>query len=310
MNTLLLKCAIEVEKTKSFTEAANNLYMAQPNLSKNVKKLESLLNISIFERTRNGVIVTPKGKEFLDYAKNILNEMDRLEEMFTKTPINKQSLNLSVPRASYISTAFIQFVKNLNFEKEISIDYVETNSVQTIKNVAEGNFDLGVIRYPLDYQMHFLQYLENKNLKYESLFDFEYVVVMSSKHPLANKENLCYEDLKNYIEIVHGDLSIPFINHPEHKNTSSKLNEGKRIFIYERGSQFELLSEVYHSYMWVSPIPQEILNRHQLVQKKCIDEKHIYRDAIIRKKNLDLYKNQYSKLLFDEIKRSIAHISK
>ena len=133
MNTLLLRCAVEVEKTGSFTEAANNLYMAQPNLSKNVKKLESLINISIFERTRNGVIATPKGKEFLNYAKNILNEMDRLEEMFTKTPSEMQSLSLSVPRASYISNAFIQFVKNLNFEKEISIDYVETIRFKPLK---------------------------------------------------------------------------------------------------------------------------------------------------------------------------------
>lgn len=307
MNTLLLRCAVEVEKTGSFTEAANNLYMAQPNLSKNVKKLESLINISIFERTRNGVIATPKGKEFLNYAKNILNEMDRLEEMFTKTPFEMQSLSLSVPRASYISNAFIQFVKNLNFEKEISIDYVETNSVQTIKNVAEGHFDLGVIRFPLDYQRHFMQYLENKNLKWETLLDFEFVVVFSKNHPLASKEVIQISDLNPYVEIVHGDVSIPYMDNHDIKNTI-KNKDGKKIYIYERGSQFELLSQINESYMWVSPIPEEILIRHQLVQKKCVDEKHIYRDMLIKRNNLDVYKNQMSKWFLNEIEKSIKHI--
>ena len=307
MNTLLLRCAVEVEKTGSFTEAANNLYMAQPNLSKNVKKLESLINISIFERTRNGVIATPKGKEFLNYAKNILNEMDRLEEMFTKTPFEMQSLSLSVPRASYISNAFIQFVKNLNFEKEISIDYVETNSVQTIKNVAEGHFDLGVIRFPLDYQRHFMQYLENKNLKWETLLDFEFVVVFSKNHPLASKEVIQISDLNPYVEIVHGDVSIPYMDNHDIKNTI-KNKDGKKIYIYERGSQFELLSQINESYMWVSPIPEEILIRHQLVQKKCVDEKHIYIDMLIKKNNLDVYKNQMSKWFLNEIEKSIKHI--
>lgn len=307
MNTLLLRCAVEVEKTGSFTEAANNLYMAQPNLSKNVKKLESLINISIFERTRNGVIATPKGKEFLNYAKNILNEMDRLEEMFTKTPSEMQSLSLSVPRASYISNAFIQFVKNLNFEKEISIDYVETNSVQTIKNVAEGHFDLGVIRFPLDYQRHFMQYLENKNLKWETLLDFEFVVVFSKNHPLASKEVIQISDLNPYVEIVHGDVSIPYMDNHDIKNTM-KNKDGKKIYIYERGSQFELLSQINESYMWVSPIPEEILIRHQLVQKKCVDEKHIYRDMLIKRNNLDVYKNQMSKWFLNEIEKSIKHI--
>lgn len=307
MNTLLLRCAVEVEKTGSFTEAANNLYMAQPNLSKNVKKLESLINISIFERTRNGVIATPKGKEFLNYAKNILNEMDRLEEMFTKTPSEMQNLSLSVPRASYISNAFIQFVKNLNFEKEISIDYVETNSVQTIKNVAEGHFDLGVIRFPLDYQRHFMQYLENKNLKWETLLDFEFVVVFSKNHPLASKEVIQISDLNPYVEIVHGDVSIPYMDNHDIKNTI-KNKDGKKIYIYERGSQFELLSQINESYMWVSPIPEEILIRHQLVQKKCVDEKHIYRDMLIKRNNLDVYKNQMSKWFLNEIEKSIKHI--
>ena len=43
MNTLYLRYAVEIEKTRSITQAAENLYMAQPNLSKAVKELETSL---------------------------------------------------------------------------------------------------------------------------------------------------------------------------------------------------------------------------------------------------------------------------
>lgn len=49
MNTLHLKYAVEVEKTRSNSQAAENLYMAQPNLSKAIKELEGSLDITIFE---------------------------------------------------------------------------------------------------------------------------------------------------------------------------------------------------------------------------------------------------------------------
>ena len=55
-------------------------------------------------------------------------------------------------------------------------------------------------------------------------------------------------------------------------------------------------------------IPEEILIRHQLVQKKCVDEKHIYRDMLIKRNNLDVYKNQMSKWFLNEIEKSIKHI--
>ena len=41
MNTLHFKYAVEIEKTRSITQAAENLYMAQPNLSKAIKELEN-----------------------------------------------------------------------------------------------------------------------------------------------------------------------------------------------------------------------------------------------------------------------------
>ena len=65
MNTLHLKYALEIEKSGSISQAAQNLFMAQPNLSKAIKDLENELGYVIFKRTSSGVIATEKGAEFL-----------------------------------------------------------------------------------------------------------------------------------------------------------------------------------------------------------------------------------------------------
>ena len=81
MNTQHFKYALEVEKTGSITQAAENLFMGQPNLSKSIKELEDTLGIEIFKRTSRGVVPTDKGQEFLRYAKNILSQIEEMQSI-------------------------------------------------------------------------------------------------------------------------------------------------------------------------------------------------------------------------------------
>ncbi|MEG1181958.1 MAG: LysR family transcriptional regulator [Oscillospiraceae bacterium] len=126
MNTLHFKYAVEVEKTGSISQAAENLFMAQPNLSKAIKELEDTLGISIFERTSKGVVATEQGREFLEYAKQILVQLSKMESIYV-TPdekFNRQSIKLSMPRSSYISIGLSNFIKELDLAKEIDIHIV------------------------------------------------------------------------------------------------------------------------------------------------------------------------------------------
>ena len=63
-NILHLKYAVEVEKTGSISKAAENLYIAQPHLSKAIRELEGSLGAAIFNRTSKGVVPTKKGEGF------------------------------------------------------------------------------------------------------------------------------------------------------------------------------------------------------------------------------------------------------
>ncbi|MDA3732810.1 LysR family transcriptional regulator [Niameybacter massiliensis] len=288
MNITHLKYAIEVEKTGSITKAAEHLYMGQPNLSKSIKELEASIGITLFKRTAKGIIPTKKGAEFLSYAKNVLMQIDALESYYKPSSTKKVDFRISVPRASYITYAFTHFINDLEMKGTATIDFKETNSMEAIENILENGFNLGIIRYATQYEKYFLHLLNEKEFKYETLWTFEYLVLMSKEHPLAYSENITLQDLEDYIEVIHGDLVVPTLSSIEIKKSNWAETSSKQIYVYERGSQFDLLSEVPTSYMWVSPVPSILLERYGLVQRKCEVNDNVNKDVLIYPKRYRL----------------------
>jgi len=288
VNTLHLKYIVEVAKTGSITLAAKNLYMNQPNLSKAIKELETSVGIDIFKRTSKGIVPTKKGEEFLSYAKNILAQVEEMESLYKPDTKNKISFSLSAPRASYISYAFTLFVNHLEKTKDIEINFKETNSMKTIKKIVEGEFNLGIIRYQKNHESYFMNLLKDKGLQYETLWEFECLALMSRNNPLALTDNISYNELNKFIEIVHGDLTVPYLPATEIIKNEKEKHQKRRIYVYERGSQFDLLNQVTDTYMWVSPLPSQQLERYGLVQRKCSVSNHIFKDIIIYQKGYKL----------------------
>ena len=238
MNFLHLKYLIEVEKYESISKAAQHLYINQPRLSKIIKEIEEEANIKIFERHNKGVVPTTKGREFLSQAKKIVQEVDYLKNMYQDDP-HKLNLDICVPRSSYISEAFIEYLKmDNNMKKELNLNYRETNSFDTIQNVYDGENNLGIVRFPLRDQDYYFNILNLKELTYEKLFTFDYQILISKDNPLKDKD-IYMKDLKKQIELKHGDIHIQE-DHHNHKHMN----------IYERGIQFELLNEIPETYMW------------------------------------------------------------
>lgn len=284
MNIAHLRYAVEVERTGSITQAAENLYMGQPNLSKAIKELEESVGILLFKRSSKGVAPTKKGAEFLQYARNILAQIEEMEAHYRPENPDKQRFNICVPRGSYIANAFAQFVSTLDMNKEIDVNFKETNSMRAIHSVAEGEFDMGIIRYQTAYESYFLNFLQDKQLQYEPVWEFEYLALLSKEHPLAGRKTLLYSELAEHIEIAHGDLSIPYLSLNEVRQTEQAGRAKKKIYVYERGSQFDLLTHIPATYMWVSPVPEETLTRYGLVQRRCSVADHKYKDILISPK--------------------------
>ncbi len=287
MNLMHLKYAVEIAKVGSLNKAAENLCMGQPNLSRAIKELESYLGITIFERSSKGMVATAQGEEFLSYANKALEQIDEIENLYKKGLRKKQEFSISVPRASYISHAFAMFSKKLSSDPA-ELFYKETNSLRAIRNILENDYHLGIIRYAAGHDYYFKRMLEEKGLTYEMITEFSYRIIMSENHPLADKEDIRFDDLPEYIEIAHADPFVPSLPMPAVKKEELPDNITRRIFVFERASQFELLSENTDTFMWVSPVPGKTLRRYGLIQKQCRDNNKIYKDVLIYKKSYEL----------------------
>ena len=95
------------------------------------------------------------------------------------------------------------------------------------------------------------------------------------------------KDLADYIQIAHADPYVPSL--PLSVGRHEELPDiPRRIYVFERGSQMDLLSENPETFMWVSPIPRRLLNNLHLVQRQCVDNQKLYRDVLIRRSSYRL----------------------
>ena len=301
MNILHMKYAVEVAKAGSINKASEALLIAQPNLSRSIKELESDLGIAIFDRTAKGMLLTPQGEQFIGYAKKILDQIDQVETLYkTGNPL-KRSFSVTVPRASYIADAFARFSAQIGHEPA-ELFYKETNASRAIKNVQSADYKLGIIRYAENYDQYFKASLDEKGMVYELVAEFCYVLVMHRDSPLAALPEIHYEDLRPYIEVAHGDPYVPSLSLAQMKKQELPNNTDRRIFVFERASQFELLSENPEVFMWVSPLPQKLLERYGLVQRVCPDNTRRYRDVLIHRRDYKL--SELDNLFITELCRS------
>lgn len=294
MNIIYLKYAVEVARIGSLSKAAEALYVAQPNLSRAIKELEKELGITIFDRNSKGMSLTPDGEKLIQYGKKILQQIDEVQNMFKEEQSKKEVFSISVPRASYISHAFASFSKYLMAEDQCDIFYKETNALRAINNILHADYKLGIIRYAAQYDNYFKELLDSKNFIYELVAEFRFVLLMSKDCPLAKKEEITYDDLKDYIEIAHADPFVPSLPLAEVKKEELPDNVQRRIFVFERASQFDTLSTNPNAFMWVSPIPNETLERYGLVQFECKENQKYYKDVLI-------YPSTYRLLKLDKL---------
>lgn len=302
MNLMHIKYAVEVANEGSINKAAEKLYVGQPNLSRAIKELEASLGVKIFERSAKGMGLTSDGETFIRYAKTILRQVDEVGSIFNGSGSVKKRFSISVPRASYISDAFARFSHSLTNEAEAEIIYKETNSLRAIKNILHEDYKLGIIRYAENYDKYFKTMLDEKDMQYEMITEFSYVLAMSRDNPVASAEKITFDALKDYIEIAHADPYVPSLPLSQVRKEELPDNIGRRIFVFERASQFELLSENPETFMWVSPIPQKLLDRYDLVQIPCEENKKIYKDILIYKRDYKL--TALDKAFIDELCKS------
>ncbi len=298
MNIIHMKYAVEVARFGSINKASESLGMAQPNISRAIKDLEADLGITIFDRSAKGMNLTPEGKEFIANSQKILNQLSELEEMYSGGMPNKQKLSLSAPRAGYIADAFASFSLHIaDTSAEILLD--ETGTYNTIKKILSSDCKLGIIRYDEDADGYFKEMLEKNELLYETVATFRYTILVSKSSPLASLDKISENDLRDKIQITHNDPYEATLSAYETKKGEKRGSTSRCIYVLDSAAQLELLSENPETFMWVSPVPQKLLDRYGLVQIEGADNKKTYKDVLVHRRDYKL--TQLDKTFINEL---------
>ncbi|MBE6692986.1 MAG: LysR family transcriptional regulator [Ruminococcaceae bacterium] len=301
MNIFHLKYAIEVAKAGSINKAGENLGMAQPNISRALKDLEADIGINIFDRSSKGMNLTPEGKEFITYAQQILYHLDELENMYKGASGNRQKFSVSAPRAGYIAEAFAEFSKNIN-GSSAEVILKETGVHNTVKSIIGSDCKLGIIRYEAEADRYFKELILEKGLEYKPLTVFNFAILTSKNSELASVEKITQEDLKNKIQITHTDPYAATLTAANAYKEASQEDSDKCIYVLDSAAQLELLSQNADTFMWVSPVPDAILERYNLVQKYSDLNSSKYMDVLIYRKDYKL--TELDKAFIEEVTRA------
>jgi hypothetical protein len=192
-----LRYVIEVAKTGSMNVAAKQLFVSQPSLSMAIRELENDVHISIFERTTKGVVITAEGEEFLGYARQIINQVELLEDKYIEAGQIKKKFGVSAQHYSFAVKAFVEMVKGFDMDKyEFAIREARTHDV--IHDVVTGKSEIGIL-YTNDFNEKVLNKIFKDNqLEFVHLFTCEGYAYLWKNHPLAGKKVIALEELQDY----------------------------------------------------------------------------------------------------------------
>ena len=192
-----LRYVIEVAKTGSMNVAAKQLFVSQPSLSMAIRELENDVHISIFERTTKGVVITAEGEEFLGYARQIINQVELLEDKYIEAGQIKKKFGVSAQHYSFAVKAFVEMVKGFDMAKyEFAIREARTHDV--IHDVVTGKSEIGIL-YTNEFNEKVLNKIFKDNqLEFIHLFTCQGYAYLWKNHPLAGKKVIALEELQDY----------------------------------------------------------------------------------------------------------------
>lgn len=148
MDAGLLKAFLEVNRSRHFGRAANNLFISQSAVSARIKQLEDELGQRLFTRDRNNIELTTAGRKFLIYAENILNTWNRARQEIA-IPEGIDTL-LSIAALPSIWDIFLEdwlcWTHKNYHATALQADVMRTDSI--MRNLLDGTIDLGFVFDP------------------------------------------------------------------------------------------------------------------------------------------------------------------
>jgi DNA-binding transcriptional LysR family regulator len=193
-----LETFCRVADLKSFSKAADDLFLTQPTISGHILSLEKSLSLRLFDRTSREVRLTKAGEVFLKYSSKILSfRKDLLNALseFSQGIRGELSLGASTIPGEYLLPRLLSDFKKEHPHFIISLKIADTKEI--IQYVFQDNVEFGIIGAKLNHpSLHFEKYEED-----------EIIVVAPPDHPLTRKKRVNVEELSKVPWIIREEGS-------------------------------------------------------------------------------------------------------
>ena len=186
MNIRDLKYIIAVAETQHFGKAAERCFVSQPTLSGQIKKLEDELGISIFERTRRSVKITPVGESILSHARQIMEQVDAIEQLAlaSRDPFAGPLRIGVIPTLSpYLMPLVMKPLQTKYPQMKLVLSEELTDIL--LARLRNHEIDAALLATPVD----------DPGLSTMPLFDEPFWVAYPRKHAFYHKEKITLRDL-------------------------------------------------------------------------------------------------------------------
>ena len=192
-----LHYAIVISEAGSLNKAAEMLYMSQPSLTSAVREMEKELGITVFNRGGRGMSLTNDGAEFIQHARQVVAQYDRLLEKYSPNGRLKKKFGISTQHYSFAVKSFVEMVKQFDTE-EYEFAIRETKTREVIEDVSTSKSEVGIL-YLSDFNRQPLEkFLRTNQLEFFPLIDCDPYVYLWKGHPLAGRKMICFSELADY----------------------------------------------------------------------------------------------------------------
>lgn len=192
-----LNYVITISEKGSLNKAAEVLFVTQPSLTSAVRELEKELGITLFNRGGKGVTLTNDGAEFIQYARQVVTQYDRLLEKYGKGGNLRKKFGISCQHYSFAVKSFVEMVKQFDTD-EYEFAIRESKTKDVIDDVTTGKSEIGIL-YLSDFNRKAIgKFLKSNQLEFHPLIKCEPYVYLWKGHPLAKKKSIRLEELRDY----------------------------------------------------------------------------------------------------------------
>ncbi len=233
-----LRYFIEVAAEGSISAAADVLYVAQPTMSAAMKDLEARVGRTLLVRSARGVSLTTDGTEFLGYARQVVEQVELLEQRYLGRPPSRRLLGVSAQHYSFAVDAFVRMVKSSGAE-QYEFTLRETRTWDIIDDVRTLRSELGIL-YRNDFNRKVIdRLLRDSGLAFHQLFVASPHIFISRRNPLAARARVTLDDLTDLPRLTFDQgANNAFYFSEEILSTSSSAQE---IRVSDRATIFNLM---------------------------------------------------------------------